>query len=61
MYKRQVYTYGLPVCHDCAKGLIQVGIKRVVIDGEIQDRWKESWKLTEQLFREANVEWEFIK
>jgi len=56
-----MYVYGLPVCSECAKGLIQVGIKRVVIDGEIQDRWKESWKLTEQLFREANVEWEFIK
>ena len=56
-----MYVYGLPVCSECAKGLIQVGIKRVVIDGEIQDRWKESWKLTEQLFKEANVEWEFIK
>jgi dCMP deaminase len=56
-----MYVYGLPVCSECAKGLIQVGIKRVVIEGEIQDRWKESWKLTEQLFKEANVEWEFIK
>ena len=56
-----MYVYGLPVCSDCAKGLIQVGIKRVVIYGEIADRWKESWKLTEQLFREAGVKWEFIK
>lgn len=58
-----MYVYGLPVCSDCAKGLIQVGIKRVVMQmhGEVLDRWKESWELTSQLFTEAGIEWEFIK
>ena len=26
-----IYVSGLPVCSDCAKGIIQVGIKRVVM------------------------------
>jgi len=26
-----LYVWGLPVCSDCAKGVIQVGIKRVVM------------------------------
>ena len=57
-----IYTVGLPVCHDCAKGLIQVGIKRVVTP-EIQtpERWKESLALTEQMFKEAGIVWDKIK
>jgi dCMP deaminase len=27
----QLYVYGLPVCNECAKGIIQVGIKEVYI------------------------------
>ena len=56
-----MYVYGLPVCSECAKGLIQVGIKRVVINGKIEDRWLKSWNLTKQLFEEAGVEWEILK
>ena len=26
-----IYVYGLPVCNECAKGIIQVGIKSVVV------------------------------
>ena len=57
-----IYTVGLPVCHDCAKGLIQVGIKRVVTP-EIQtpERWLESLALTEQMFEEAGIIWDKIK
>ena len=57
-----IYTVGLPVCHDCAKGLIQVGIKRVVTP-EIQtpERWQESLALTEQMFKEAGIIWDKIK
>lgn len=53
-----LYVYGLPVCSDCAKGIIQVGIKRVFImmDGEIPDHWAESWKRTTEMFNEAGVE-----
>lgn len=56
-----LYVWGLPVCSDCAKGVIQTGIKRVVMPNQdIPDHWAESWKLTKEMFEEANVEWEFI-
>ena len=57
-----IYTVGLPVCHDCAKGLIQVGIKRVVTpEIETPERWLESLALTEQMFKEAGIIWDKIK
>ena len=56
-----LYVWGLPVCSDCAKGVIQTGIKRVVMPNQdIPDHWTESWKLTQTMFEEANIEWEFI-
>ena len=56
-----LYVWGLPVCSDCAKGVIQTGIKRVVMPlQEIPDHWVESWTLTQLLLNEANVKWEFI-
>ena len=56
-----LYVHGLPVCSDCSKGVIQVGIKRVVMPKQdIPDHWKDSWELTKTMFEEAKVEWEFI-
>lgn len=58
-----VYVYGLPVCSECAKGLIQVGIKRVYVIAEhIADRpeWKESWINTLEMFNEAGIEYQYI-
>lgn len=56
-----MYVAGLPCCNKCALGIIQTGIKRVVMDGDPDDdRWKLSWQLSKKLFNEANVEWEFI-
>ena len=56
-----LYVYGLPCCNDCAKGVIQVGIKRIVMSKQHQtDRWKESWEKSMKMFREAGVKWEFI-
>ena len=55
------YVVGLPCCSDCAKGIVQVGVKRVVMPKqEITDRWKESWGLTQSMFTEAGVAFEFI-
>ena len=53
-----MYVHGLPVCSDCAKGIIQVGVKRIVMDGSIPNRWKDSWQLTQKMFNEANVKCE---
>ena len=56
-----LYVHGLPACSDCAKGIIQVGIKRVVMkDQEIPDLWQQSWSKTEEMFNEAGVSYDFI-
>lgn len=58
-----IYISGLPCCHECAKGIIQTGITRVVMDScpdETPDPWDQSVKLALELFREAGVELEII-
>ena len=54
-----IYVSGLPCCHDCAKGIIQTGITRVVMDSSPDESpapWDESGKLSLEMFREADVE-----
>ena len=58
-----MYIYGLSVGSECAKGLIQVGIKRVVstpITDATPETWVESTKLTKEIFEEAGVKYDFI-
>lgn len=55
-----LYVYGLPICSDCAKGVIQAGIKCVymAIPGkhcDLSDTWLNSFKLTKRMFDEAGV------
>lgn len=51
-----LYVYGLPVCSECAKGVIQVGIKKVIMQyEEAVPTWEESYKITEAMFKEAGV------
>jgi dCMP deaminase len=52
-----LYVTGLPVCSECAKGIIQVGINKVVMEypKDIPDFWRESMLLTKQMFQEAGV------
>ena len=54
-----LYVYGLPVCSECAKGVIQVGVKKVYMchPVDIDDRWRESAKETFEMFKEAGVEY----
>lgn len=54
----KLYVYGLPVCSECAKGIIQVGIKEVYISQECMDlrpHWNESWQKSSDMFSEAGV------
>jgi len=53
-----LYVYGLPVCHECAKGIIQVGISKVVMQysKDISDKWKLSANTTKRMFKEARVQ-----
>ena len=54
-----VYIHGLPVCSECAKGLIQAGVKRVVYKAEdIPEKWEESNQLSIELFTEADISYE---
>jgi dCMP deaminase len=58
-----IYVTGLPVCHECAKAVIQVGISKVVYDTPIKSdaKWSESCALALEMFDEAGVEHEFIE
>lgn len=52
-----LYIYGLPICSECAKGIIQVGIRKVVIEKSKElDNWNESIQLSKKMFDEAGVE-----
>jgi dCMP deaminase len=56
-----LYVHGLPVCSDCAKGIIQVGVKNVIMrKAKTPDIWLESWKRTETMFKESGVYYGFI-
>ena len=57
-----IYVIGLPICHDCAKGLIQAGISRVVTPEQaIPENWQESISSSISMFKEAGVVWDWIK
>lgn len=57
-----MYVYGLPICTECCKGIIQVGIKKVYMNNiEAPDRWKDSIGIAKDLFNEAKVRWEILK
>ena len=56
-----LYVYGLPVCSDCARGVIQVGIRRIIMKKDlVPDHWSDSWKLSSEMFDEAGVEYRFL-
>ena len=52
-----LYVYGLPICNECAKGVIQVGIKKVVAmrPKKYNIAWEESINNARSLFSEAEV------
>lgn len=52
-----MYVWGLPMCSDCAKGVIQVGVKRVLwgTDKVIPDTWLDSLDTTINMMNEAGV------
>ena len=57
-----LYVVGLPICSECAKAIIQVGIRQVVMpDQEVPEHWSESWNFTQSLFRESGVEWMMVE
>lgn len=59
-----VYVSGLPVCSECAKGLIQVGVKQIVMSKDSLERadekWLDSFELTIALLNEAGIHWKTV-
>lgn len=53
-----IYVSGLPSCSECAKGIIQVGITRVVceVPKNIPEKWAEHWEFSKSMYDEAGVE-----
>jgi dCMP deaminase len=53
-----LYVWGLPVCSECAKGIIQTGVKVVYVAEscvDIKPFWIESWNRTKSMFTEAGI------
>ena len=54
------YIHGLPCCHECAKAMIQVGIKEVVMGEASNIRWNDSCGKGMDYLNEANVKITYI-
>lgn len=54
-----MYVYGLPTCSECAKGIIQIGVKRIFAcyPESINERWSESEKLSSDMYKQAGVDY----
>ena len=56
-----VYVYGLPVCSECAKGLIQAGIKRIVTPYQtVPENWQVSTTASQTMFGEVGIRWDWL-
>jgi len=59
-----LYVYGLPMCCNCAKGVVQTGVDTVVMclpEGEVQDKWKDEFEKTKVLLDEVGIRWCIVK
>lgn len=56
-----IYIHGLPPCLECAKAIVQSGIKRVVTDSKPDERWAKSNQDAMDIFNEANIEFEYLE
>lgn len=53
-----LYVHGIPVCHECAKAVIQSGITNVIMRHKpLDQKWIDSFGITKVLFNESYVEW----
>lgn len=55
----------LPPCIECTRGIIQTGIKKVVVDKrnikeDFLERWKKDFQISKILFEEAKVDYNEI-
>lgn len=56
-----LYVDGLPTCSDCAKAVIQTGVKRVIMRHPRELRnpeyWENEFNLSKMMFEESGVKW----
>jgi len=55
-----LYVYGCQVCHLCSLGVMQVGVKRVVVAyprSKVKTEWQQSTERTRSYFRGAGIEY----
>ena len=52
-----IFVYGLPICHECAKGVIQAGIRSVycAYDPQLREKWSESWGHSLSMFTQVDM------
>ncbi len=57
-----LYVTGLPVCEKCALGIIQSGIKNVVMSfpKDLPENWNISGQMAVEMFMEAGVEVKYV-
>lgn len=56
-----VYITSLPPCVDCARSLVQVGVKRIILEqkafnNERTDFWSKEWGKISSMFKETKIE-----
>lgn len=58
----RIYVTGLP-CADCIRGIIQAGIKEVIIEErkEFGKEWDESHKVTLQMIEESGIKLRYME
>jgi dCMP deaminase len=56
-----LFIHGLPLCHMCSLGVIQVGVKRVVMKFRPSERWLASFEQTKENLEAAGVEYEIYR
>lgn len=57
-----LYVYGLPVCSNCAKGIIQTGIKRIFMrfpfEKSRNTKWNEEYMKSAAMFNEVGIDYD---
>ena len=59
-----MYVSGLPVCNNCARGIIQTGITSVImrapVASSVPTNWEESFEFTKIMFDDAGIDWRYM-
>ena len=54
-----LYVWGLPICSECAKGVIQVGISKVYYSYRMENYddavWLDSFRISKSMFEEVGI------